>query len=118
MKNEPNKWELDDKEQARLVSDYIRDRIKNSDIWHEAVSGGWSTSIYRYVHCVATIQAQRIMGKKDIGYNIIDTLGSRATEQEVKSFLDAQCQKADRGFIDVAIPTARMSYWKSNRIAA
>ena len=109
-----NNWELDDKEHKRLVGDYLRNRIKNSQLWYQAIDGGWSTSLYRYVYSVADIQAQRMLGIKNIGYSTVEIFGAGAKidEGKIKSFLDRQCAIADGGIIDVAIPTERIESWK------
>lgn len=109
-----NEWEERDERVNNMVSDYVT-RFKNiSTIWHESVLGGWEIDLWRYIYSMASMQAQMIVGDRNIGWDGVVMFGATTliTDEMRNQLIRQQRQQAETGSIEVSIPTGRIAEWK------
>lgn len=99
----------------QLIGDYIQNFISVSPTYAQAIREDWDIDLWRYVHAVADVQAQMIVGEKRVGWDGVAIFGARATitDEMLKAFLGSQRRQANIGIIEVAIPTSCMQDWKA-----
>lgn len=110
-----NPWDERREIIEKNVAAYMEHFQNTHPIYYEALSGGWEIPLARFVHAVAMVQAQMIEKiPNGIGWHggEIFGYGATTTPEEARVWLDEQWQIADRGYIDVGIPTGRMEEFK------
>jgi hypothetical protein len=112
---QPNSWQITDAKREDAVAEYMKNFMEASTIYRQAIEDGWSSDLYRYIHGVAMVQAQMIYpqtGQEGISWSSVDILGFKFTDEDRKSFFAEQKRIADRGNIDVGLPTSRLEHFK------
>lgn len=113
VQQEAYPWDIRKAEIKKLVGEYMQ-RFYTSPIYVEAQVGGYDIQLVRYVHAVADVQAQMITSDdKPFGWDGVAICGfNRISDKDFYKFMCRQKQQASNGFIDVAIPTARLNDFK------
>lgn len=111
---QPNPWEVRAATKKHLLDEYLKRFKTISTIWAEAVREGWDLSLLNFVRSVADVQAQMIVGERNIGWNGVNIFGAgkHMDEKEIHRFLESQKDQSNTGQIDVSIPTGRIVEWK------
>lgn len=114
---QPNEWELRDKQIYQMAKAYL-ESFKFGMLWRQAEQGNWDIHLWRYVHAVASIQAEVITGAK-VGFNsgILWGFTKIPDERAVREYMDEQRRLCADGRIDVRIPSERIEEFKKNPIA-
>lgn len=114
IQQEEYPWEVRKRKSKRLVGEYMQ-RFYTSPIYVEAQVGGYDLNLVRYVHAVADVQAQMIVADdKPFGWDGVAICGfNNISDKDFYRFMCRQKTQADNGFIDVAIPTARINDFKT-----
>jgi len=109
---QPNPWEINEKRRYAILTDYLEKSSHTSTIFGDAFREGWAYDLMKYVKAVADIQAQKIAGIKNIGWDgmVIFPLG--VSKDDARVFLDEQYRIASEGEIKVSIPTGLIRHWK------
>lgn len=111
-----NPWEERVERKQKLIDDYVKQFCTISQTYAESVREGWHLDLRDYVYCVADVQAQMIVGERNIGWNGMSIFGAGNTisDDMRKEFLAAQRRQANIGMVDIAIPTSRLNEWKQS----
>lgn len=97
----------------KLVENYLSEFMTVSTIWVEATREGWDHYLREFLYAVADVQAQMIIGEKNIGWNGPKIFGAQLDDAVIKNFMADQNKQALAGYIDVAIPVGRIADWKA-----
>lgn len=111
-----NPYQESDKNRQKLIAEYLV-KFKASSLWFQAASEGWGLELWRYVYAVADVQAQMVLGMKNIGWSLIDIFGVNyqlTTDGEKAVWFKTQREQSGYLGIDVAVPAGRISEWKAD----
>lgn len=102
--------------QRELVSEYCKKFKNYSTIYAEARRENWDLDLMKYVEAIADVQAQFIERNANghIGWNgfVIFGAGNIITDEMKHVFFDGCKAQAERGSIEVGIPTGMIAHWK------
>jgi hypothetical protein len=92
-----------------LADAYVRRFMKGSRAGESARAGGYAGEMKAYVEAVAWVQAQYLVGRKDVAYTSGAIFGRERPDDEF--FRRAKAQ-ADSGYIQVRIPHVLIERWR------
>lgn len=110
-------WIKREHDRKSMVDEYVK-KFMQSKIALEAIGGGYDYAMQHYVREVASVQAQLILGFKNIGlsWHVITIQGMSRVDSEryQRNFLNAQLMEmqANNRQILVLIPHEKISEWK------
>ena len=104
---------INDLDEARKMAKEYTDRFMTTPTGNEAERNKYSFQLFRYVFAAAMLQAQMILGMKNLGWSSMDLFGDTTpSTDEVKVFFAKSREQANQNYIDVAIPASKFQEWK------